>query len=250
MTTHKNKVSGLVLALIAALTLASIINIIAKSKSYHAGFSANLIGVGFGVSLAVTVYIVMIANTAKTRWTAAAFAAIFAAVSATIQTALYLDESAPMAVALAYGVGVPGFEAALAILEALLRREVVEEETASEITATRQQLAQLQTENQKLAQQLAEAPTPAKPARQPETKESAKTESDEAPESTANPSAKTLAKMRQVATIADRQPFATDKELADLLQWTDTTARRYRTMAEQHNLIHRNGDGNYHPTVE
>lgn len=71
MTKHKDKVSWLVLALIAALTLASILNIIQKSASYHGGFSANLIGVGFGLSLAVTVYIVMIADTAKTRWTAA-----------------------------------------------------------------------------------------------------------------------------------------------------------------------------------
>lgn len=245
MTKHKDKVSWLVLALIAALTLASIINIIAKSKSYHAGFSANLIGIGFGVSLAVTVYIVMIANTAKTRWTAATFAAIFAVVSATIQTALYLDESAPLAVAIAYGAGVPGFEAALAILEALLRREVVEEESNSELAATRQQLAQTQAENQKLANQLATSPTPAKPARQA----IAKSDVDEASESTANPSAKTLAKMREVATLADRQPFATDAELANLLQWTDTTARRYRTLAEQHNLIHRNGDGCFHPTI-
>lgn len=241
MTNHKDKVSWLVLALIAALTLASIINIIAKSKSYHAGFSANLIGIGFGVSLALTVYIVMIANTAKTRWTAAIFAAIFAGVSATIQTALYLDESAPLAVALAYGIGVPGFETALAILEALLRREVVEEASTNELSATRHQLAQLQTDNQKMANQLAikmaEAPKPA-----------AKISNLESPIS-ATPSAKILAKIHQVAELADRQPFATDAELAELLQWTDTTARRYRALAEEHNLIHRNGDGHYHATT-
>lgn len=244
MTKHKDKVSWIVLALIAALTLASIINIIAKSKSYHAGFSANLIGIGFGVSLAVTVYIVMIANTAKTRWTAATFAAVFAVVSATIQTALYLDESAPLAVAIAYGAGVPGFEAALAILEALLRREVVEEEASSQLAATRHQLAQLQSENAKLANQLPlkvatpvakEAPLPKSPV-----------SSLQSPPSL---SAKTIAKMQEVASLAESQPFATDAELANLLQWTDTTARRYRTLAEENSLIHRNGDGRYHPTI-
>lgn len=224
MTKHKDKVSWLVLILIAALTLASILNIIQKSGSYHRGYSAILVGVGFGLSLAVTTYIVMIAESAKTRWVAATFAVVFAGVSATIQTALYLDEHAPFAVALAYGVGVPGFEAALAILEALLRREVVAE------------ISQVVTPVEPVAD--APAARPAKATRHPAT-------ASEPPPPPAT-TTKATVNLRKVVEVAGRQPFATDAELAALLTWSETSARRYRTMAEGEKLIHRNGDGRYH----
>jgi hypothetical protein len=244
MTKHKDKVSWIVLALIIVLTLASILNIIQKSRQYHHGFSANLIGIGFGVSLAVTVYIVMIADTAKTRWTAATFAVIFAAVSATIQTALYLDEMAPFLVALAYGAGVPGFEAALAILEALLRREVVAEArdeaverlasdlatataTANDVSA---KLAAVERQNEELAKAL----------------ETAKSERQKQAPPIATLTAKQIAKMQEVAEMAEDVGFATDAELADLLSWSETTARRYRSLAEQHGFIAVNGDNRYH----
>jgi hypothetical protein len=259
MTKHKDKVSWIVLALIAALTLASILNIIQKSTSYHNGFSAKLIGVGFGLSLAVTVYIVMIADTAKTRWTAATFAVIFAAVSATIQTALYLDEHAPLGVALAYGAGVPGFEAALAILEALLRREVAEEATDQEILRLETELAdsltlgdgwrmaldgananiadltaKLVTAQQQLAERQAPPVKAASNGRQHEH------------QTPTTLTAKQIAKMEEVADVADNGGFATDAELAGILSWSETSARRYRSLAEEHELIAVNGDNRYH----
>lgn len=252
MSRHKDKVSWIVLGLIAVLTVASILNIIQKSSQYHYGFSANLIGVGFGVSLAVTVYIVMIADTAKTRWTAAVFAIVFAGVSATIQTALYLDEHAPFGVALAYGAGVPGFEAALAILEALLRREVVTEARDGEVERLASDLATVTANanevTAKLAaaerqnQELADALEAAKSERQRQR--------HQPPLPTANGggtlTAKQIAKMQEVAKVAEENGFATDGELADLLSWSETTARRYRSLAEQHDLIAINGDNRYH----
>lgn len=218
MSHHKDKVSAIVLSLIAALTVASILNIIQKSASYHSGFSANLIGVGFGVSLAVMVYIVMIAETAATRWTAATFAAFFAAISATIQTAMYLDEHAPLAVAIAYGAGVPACEAMLAVVEALLRKEV-----------------------------LAVAPPepPAPPAsHSPPT--AAKETASQPPETTAKLSATQTANIRQIVKVVKSGGFATDAELAEATGWSETSARRYRQLAESCKIIYKNGDGRYH----
>jgi DeoR/GlpR family transcriptional regulator of sugar metabolism len=51
-----------------------------------------------------------------------------------------------------------------------------------------------------------------------------------------------------VADLADQSGgFTTDTELADLAGWSETTARRYRNLAEEQGVIHRNGDGRYHP---
>ena len=260
MSRHKGKVSWIVLALIAVLTVASILNIIQKSSQYHHGFSANLIGIGFGVSLAVTVYIVMIANTAQTRWTAATFAVIFAAVSATIQTALYLDEQAPFGVALAYGAGVPGFEAALAILEALLRREVVTEARDAEIERLANDVAdrdvalesaaatigELTAKLTDAARQLAEAPTPAPTSTNGDRQAPRQIDRQQGGAGRATLTAKQIAKMQEVAKVAEENGFATDAELADALSWSETTARRYRSLAEQHELIAINGDNQYH----
>lgn len=256
MTKHKDKVSWIVLALISALTLASILNIIQKSASYHNGFSAKLIGIGFGLSLAVTVYVVMIANSAKTRWTAASFAVVFAAVSATIQTALYLDEQAPLAVALAYGMGVPGFEAALAILEALLRREVVAEGRDLEIERLAGELATSATAAGELAaklalaerqnQELTDALRAAKAVRPKAAPATANGGHPNDRQSAGSLTTKQIAKMQEVAQVAEENGFATDAELADILTWSETTARRYRSLAEQHQMIAVNGDNRYH----
>lgn len=256
MTKHKDKVSWIVLGLIAALTLASILNIIQKSASYHSGFSAKLIGIGFGLSLATTVYVVMLANTAKTRWTAASFAAVFALVSATIQTAMYLDEHAPLGVALAYGAGVPGFEAALAILEAMLRREVATEGRDLEIERLRSEVAReregrgeergaLERQIEGLRQQLVDAAMRRqKPAPVAQVDDH---QSERQPRATLTP--KQIAKMQEVAKVAGENGFATDAQLADILAWSETTARRYRTFAEEQGLIAVNGDGKYHPVA-
>lgn len=121
--TEKGIVKALTLTLIASLTVSSFVNIAEKSLQYHDSWSSWLVSVGFAVSFSLTVYIVMIAQTAATRTAAIVSATVFGVVSATIQTSVYIDSGASLFVSLAYGVGVPGFEAALAILHALLSHE-------------------------------------------------------------------------------------------------------------------------------
>ena len=75
--------------------------------------------------------------------------------------------------------------------------------------------------------------------RQPPT---AKTEDG----ATANLSATASAKLHQIRQLAEGGGWATDAELAGLMDWSETTARRYRSMAEDNSFIHRNGDGRYH----
>lgn len=123
--TEKRVVKWLTLSLISVLTVSSFFNIAEKSLQYHDSGSSYLVSVGFAVSFSLTVYIVMIAQTAKTRTAAIVSAAAFGVVSATIQTSVYIDSGAGLFVALSYGVGVPGFEAALAVLHALLSHEEV-----------------------------------------------------------------------------------------------------------------------------
>ncbi len=123
--TEKGIVKTLTLVLIVSLTISSIVNIAEKSLQYHDSWSSYLVSVGFAVSFSLTVYVVMIAETSLTRRWAIIFAAVFGIVSAWIQTSVYLDNEAAFGVAISYGVGVPGFEAALAILHALLSKESV-----------------------------------------------------------------------------------------------------------------------------
>lgn len=269
MHKHKNIVSYIILALIGVLTTASILNITAKAHSYHSGFSANLIGGAFGLALAVTVYVVMVADTPKTRWTAAGIAVVFAGASATIQTALYLDEMAPLEVALSFGVLVPFSEAGLAIIEALLRREVVLEAEQGQIAELAQKLAssvetraavtselaqtrhQLDDVNRQLAaaqRQLAERQQTATPPRQPPATKTASQPANGSSGGTATLTAAQIAKMQDVAKAAE-EGFAVDTDLIEKVDWinSETSARRYRTLAEQHGYIHKNGDGCYHP---
>jgi len=134
--TEKQIVKALTLTLIAALTVSSLVNIAEKSLQYHDSWSSYLVSVGFAVSFSLTVYIVMIAQTVKTRTAAIVSASVFGVVSATIQTSVYIDSGAGLFVSLAYGVGVPGFEAALAILHALLSHEEVATVSSSAVTVT------------------------------------------------------------------------------------------------------------------
>lgn len=257
--TGKGFITNLVLALIVILMVASVLNIIHQSANYHhnGGLSAILIGIGFGVAFAVTVYVVMVAESGATRWTAIAFATVFGVVSGAIQTDFYQAAGAAPHVAIAYGYGVPGFEAALAILEALLRKEetatrqrtladelaakldvaLAEQATANGLAANLQQqvdelTANLADANRQLeAAKTADANPPA-----PSTKQRATL------------TAKQIANCQKVADVAAKSGgFATDAELADLAEWTETTARRYRSLAVEHGFIHRNGDERYHP---
>jgi len=57
-----------------------------------------------------------------TRRMAAGFAVFAAIVSTALQESLFLDRGAQLAVALAFGLGVPFFEVALALTDSMLRR--------------------------------------------------------------------------------------------------------------------------------
>lgn len=229
MTKHKHKVSWVIFVLIGALTFASIANITQKTRHYHNGGSAMLIGIGFGLALAVTVYVVMIATKAQTRRVAIYMAAVFATVSAVIQTALYVDEGAPFLVAMAYGVGVPGFEAALAALEALLRREMAEE--SATVTDLKMALARTSRQTEVPPSATTQPPNESANVVLPATTKLTATQS---------------AKIEKVAELAEAPGFATDAELAEVAGWSETTARRYRKLAEEVERIYPNGDGAYH----
>lgn len=128
MTAERTIIRWTVLILIGVLTLASIGNIYQMTNTLHHSASgwnmtSGLISVGFGLAFALLTYVVMICESAATKWTVGLFAIIAAAVSSTIQTAFYLSHDAGFWVATAYGVGVPAFEAFLAITEALLGME-------------------------------------------------------------------------------------------------------------------------------
>jgi DNA-binding CsgD family transcriptional regulator len=142
-------VSVIVALLIVVLTIASILNIVEQTRNYHEGAQILYIGIGFAASFAVTVYIVMISRTKTTKIVASFFALVFGYVSGTIQQELYLASGAPVNVALAYGFGVPAFEAALAILEALLNLETmaaVAPIAKSAVQKTQRKIAKVQPE--------------------------------------------------------------------------------------------------------
>ena len=160
MKQHK-AISWLVLGLIMTLTFASIGNIHSKIETYHESITSWLISIAFGIGLAVLVYAVVIAQSNRTRWTAALLSVVFGSASATLQVALYRDEGAAFWTAIALGVTVPLMEAALAIIEALLRNEITATDSATvaqELTASNDTLQatvhNLAERNQKLQAQV------------------------------------------------------------------------------------------------
>jgi hypothetical protein len=251
---HRHLVSWLIVAIIAVVVLWSIINISATARHYHATSATWLLGVAFGLANAVSVYAWATAKTSQLRLPAILGAVLFGLGSAIIQTSLYRLEAAAWPVAIAFGAMGPLAEALLAWLEAAMRAELAAEEEASLVDLLRQQLATatadhsaatttlqtqiadlqsaLTTTTRQLAERQSHPPAAATADRQP----------------AANLTASQLAKIRQVADLADQSGgFATDTELADLAGWSETTARRYRNLAEEQGVIHRNGDGRYHP---
>ena len=160
MKQHK-AISWLVLGLIMTLTFASIGNIHSKIETYHESITSWLISIAFGIGLAVLVYAVVIAQSNRTRWTAALLSVVFGSASATLQVALYRDEGAAFWTAIALGVTVPLMEAALAIIEALLRNEITTIDSATaaqELIASNEALQatvrNLTERNQKLQAQV------------------------------------------------------------------------------------------------
>lgn len=109
--------------LLALLTVASVLNIHDMAEATHAagGIAAWIVSIAIGGTLSVLAYVASITD-GDTRRMAAGFAVFAAIVSTALQVSLFLDRGAHMAVALAFGLGVPFFEVALALTDSMLRR--------------------------------------------------------------------------------------------------------------------------------
>lgn len=116
-------VSRVTLMLLALLTVASVLNIHDMAEATHAagGIAAWIVSIAIGGTLSVLAYVASITD-GDTRRMAAGFAVFAAIVSTALQVSLFLDRGAHMAVAFAFGVGVPFFEVALALTDSMLRR--------------------------------------------------------------------------------------------------------------------------------
>ena len=116
-------VSRVTLVLLALLTIASVQNIHDMAVATHAanGASAWIVSIAIGGTLSVLAYVASITD-GRTRWTAIAFASFAAIVSTALQVSLFQARGAQIAVALAFGLGVPFFEVALALTDSMLRR--------------------------------------------------------------------------------------------------------------------------------
>ena len=129
-------VSRVTLVLLALLTVASVQNIHDMAQATHAanGASAWIVSVAVGGTLSVLAYVASITD-GRTRWTAIAFASFAAVVSTALQVSLFQARGAQLAVALAFGLGVPFFEVALALTDSMLRRYSTPVATPSHDTA-------------------------------------------------------------------------------------------------------------------
>ena len=129
-------VSRVILVLLALLTVASVQNIHDMAQATHAadGASAWIVSVAVGGTLSVLAYVASITD-GRTRWTAIAFASFAAVVSTALQVSLFQARGAQLAVALAFGLGVPFFEVALALTDSMLRRYSTPVATPSHDTA-------------------------------------------------------------------------------------------------------------------
>lgn len=116
-------VSRVTLMLLALLTVASVLNIHDMAEATHAagGIAAWIVSIAIGGTLSVLAYVASITD-GDTRRMAAGFAVFAAIVSTALQVSLFLDRGAHAAVALAFGLGVPFFEVALALTDSMLRR--------------------------------------------------------------------------------------------------------------------------------
>ena len=129
-------VSRVTLVLLALLTVASVQNIHDMAEATHAanGASAWIVSIAVGGTLSVLAYVASITD-GRTRWTAIAFASFAAVVSTALQVSLFQARGAQLAVALAFGLGVPFFEVALALTDSMLRRYSTPVATPSHATA-------------------------------------------------------------------------------------------------------------------
>lgn len=119
-------VSRVTLLLLALLTVASVLNIHDMAEATHTagGLAAWIVAIAVGGTLSVLAYVASITD-GETRRMAAVFAVFAAVVSTALQVSLFLSRGAHPAVAVAFGVGVPFFEIALALTDSMLRRYTV-----------------------------------------------------------------------------------------------------------------------------
>lgn len=124
--TVRHWVSRVTLLLLALLTVASVLNIHDMAEATHTagGLAAWIVAIAVGGTLSVLAYVASITD-GETRRMAAVFAVFAAVVSTALQVSLFLSRGAHPAVAVAFGVGVPFFEIALALTDSMLRRYTV-----------------------------------------------------------------------------------------------------------------------------
>ena len=105
------------------LTVASVLNIHDMAEATHTanGLPAWIVSIAIGGTLSVLAYVASITD-GHTRTASVIFAVFAATVSTALQVSLFIDRGAQWPVAVAFGVGVPFFEVALAITDSMLRR--------------------------------------------------------------------------------------------------------------------------------
>jgi hypothetical protein len=107
------------------LTISSVLNIHDMAEATHTadGLPAWIVSIAIGGTLSVLAYVASITD-GRTRTWAIVFASFAAFVSTMLQVSLFAERGATWLVAVAFGVGVPFFEVALAITDSMLRRYV------------------------------------------------------------------------------------------------------------------------------
>jgi len=166
MQSVQTGVSRVTLLLLAMLTIASVLNIHDMAVATHAsgGLAAWIVSIAVGGTLSVLAYVASITD-GRTRTVATVFAVFAAGVSTALQISLFLERGAALPVSLAFGVGVPFFEVALAVTDSMLRRYAHAHPAAEFAPQRTRRPAQMRAEPAQMAQAYAEpAQNSAEPA--------------------------------------------------------------------------------------
>jgi hypothetical protein len=125
MFNHRFIIKFLIIPVIGVTVFYSITNVSNFAAQYHAGWVVWLLGASVGTANALAVYSLVISKTDAVRRASLWGIFVFGTLSAILQVALYLQESAPWAVALALGTFGPVAEGLLSWLHAALSEEQV-----------------------------------------------------------------------------------------------------------------------------
>lgn len=158
MQSVQTGVSRVTILLLAMLTIASVLNIHDMAVATHAsgGLAAWIVSIAVGGTLSVLAYVASITD-GRTRTVATVFAVFAAGVSTALQVSLFLDRGAALPVSLAFGVGVPFFEVALAVTDSMLRRYAHAHPAAEPAPQRTRRPAQTRAEPAQMAQTYAES---------------------------------------------------------------------------------------------